>query len=147
MLDDNLCKSDHHDKQEAPRTQANMDMDYDDGHMGGVDDDFEIPGTAGTAQPFFSQNGGEFGHTQANEVEMPIMSEAGALIERFDDGNLVEMPLQVNALNIEYAKTSKNIDVRKLKQVIWSLISSDNNKVKVSKFHQIFPLITKIIYI
>ncbi len=46
----------------------------------------------------------------------------GHLEQRFDGSNLIEAPMQVNVLNIEYAKTSKNIDVRRLKQVIWQLL-------------------------
>ena len=55
----------------------------------------------------------------------------------------IQAPLQVNALNIEYAKTSKNIDVRRLKQVIWSLLCNDSNKVIVNPISQNHTLVPK----
>lgn len=109
----------------------------DDDDIGGINDDFEIPGTAQTEEPFFTQNGGQF--TQGDGIEMnPMMGpdlemmhqeDIGDLANtsRFDGENLVQAPMQVNALNIEYAKTSKNIDVRRLKQVIWSLLSNNES--------------------
>lgn len=48
--------------------------------------------------------------------------------QRFDGTNLIDAPMQVNVLNIEYAKTSKNIDVRRLKQVIWQLLCESHAK-------------------
>ena len=113
-----------------------------------MDDDFEIPCTAQTNGPFFSQHGGEF--IQSQNVENPCMinpddmeminqGETGLPndMSRFDGENLIQVPLQVNALNIDYAKTSKNIDVRRLKQVIWSLLCNISDKVNVS-FNEIF---------
>ena len=109
-----------------------------------MDDDFEIPSTANTNDPFFSQNGGIFmpitqtqdgephmtnndmNHQHPSDFDMVLNSGANMInpmdMQRFDGSNLIEAPLQVNVLNIEYAKTSKNIDVRRLKQVIWQLL-------------------------
>jgi hypothetical protein len=101
--------------------------DDDNGIPMGGDDDFDIHlgGTAATIGPFFSQNGGEFALSQ----QITAMMGSEMPNARFDGDNLVEAPMQVNAINIEYAKTSKNIDVRRLKQVIWSLISVNDDKV------------------
>ncbi len=102
----------------------------DDDDLGGIDDDFEIPGTVQN-EPFFTQGGGEF--VQSQQIEMmqanDDMNAPGDLgnLSRFDGDNLIQAPMQVNALNIEYAKTSKNIDVRRLKQVIWNLLCTNSD--------------------
>ena len=60
------------------------------------------------------------------------LDQMGLNASRFDGENMIQAPMQVNAMNIEYAKTAKNIDVRRLKQVIWSLLCNLNvDKVKV----------------
>lgn len=105
--------------------------DDDDAHLGGMDDDFEIPCTAQTNEPFFSQNGHEFAQSQHVgdiNVESCMKPETFGDFQKLE--SLIQAPLQVNALNIEYAKTSKNIDVRKLKQVIWALLCATDDKVK-----------------
>jgi len=103
--------------------------DDDEPAIGGIDDDFVIPGTAQTAQPFFSQNGGEFGPTgemmHCEPAMMPNTSLNMGDMQPFDGENLVEAPIQINAINLEYAKTAKNIDVRRLKQIIWALLCED----------------------
>lgn len=105
-------------------------VDDDDAHLGGMDDDFEMPCTAQTNEPFFSQNGHEFGPSQNVELgNMDLQAQEMGTLPVFDADNLIQAPLQVNALNIEYAKTSKNIDVRRLKQVIWSLLTETDEKV------------------
>lgn len=140
---ENLLGNDETAARHMSRPAAEQALgDDDDHHIGGIDDDFELPcGTAQTNEPFFSQNGGhEFGHTQGEPLhllenagggDMSMLMEAGDMppMPNFDGDNLVQAPLSVNALNIEYAKTSKNIDVRRLKQVMWSLISANNDKV------------------
>lgn len=123
--------------------EMNIDDD-DDGHLGGIDDNFEIPCTVQTNQPFFSQNGGEFEFQSQQQNDMMLMPPPPPIDEmnltRFDGDNLIQAPLQVNALNIEYAKTSKNIDVRRLKQVIWSLLCNDSNKVIVNPISQNYSI-------
>ncbi len=107
-------------------------LDDDDG-LCGIDDDFEIPGTAQN-EPFFTQGGGEFIQSEQIEMMQPdYMSGPGDLgnMSRFDGDNLIQAPIMVNALNIEYAKTSKNIDVRRLKQIIWNLLCNTGNNDKV----------------
>lgn len=117
------------------------DDDDDPNMMGAIEDNFEIPGTAHTNEPFFSQHGGEF--MQSQQLEHGLLQppmDGGELMPppqmpdgfmRFDDGNLIEAPMQVNAISIEYAKTSKNIDVRRLKQQIWNLLTQNVDKVKI----------------
>ena len=110
--------------------QANV-VDDDDAHLGGIDDDFEMPCTAQTNEPFFSQNGHEFGPSQhMDQMNMELQAQEMGTLPVYDGDNLIQAPLQVNALNIEYSKTSKNIDVRRLKQVIWSLLTESDEKVK-----------------
>lgn len=119
-----------------PSTDHNVSnargLDMDDDDIGGIDDGFDIPCTAQTNEPFFTQNGHtEFTQSQQIEVNGMELMQQGDLgdpanLSRFDGENLIEAPMQVNALNIEYAKTSKNIDVRRLKQVIWSLLTNEN---------------------
>ena len=106
--------------------------DYDDNDHGPADD-FEIPCTAQTNEPFLTQNGAEFTQTQKIDHpvgDLPILHSDINEMGHFDGDNLVEAPLQVNVLNIQYAKTSKNIDVRRLKQTIWGLINNQPDKVR-----------------
>lgn len=143
--DDNIVDlSNENHRHMNKNREAPIEDDDDDGHLGGMDDNFEIPCTALTNEPFYSENGGEFAfQTQfntngdaLNDIDNILMPPPAPncdimnldLMSRFDGENLIQAPLQVNALNIEYAKTSKNIDVRRLKQIIWSLISNNDNK-------------------
>lgn len=117
----------------------NGDGDDDEPAIGGVDDDFVIPNTAETAQPFFSQNGGEFAPTNDGGVvgDAPMLANTSlntADMQPFDGDNLIEAPVQINAINLEYAKTAKNIDVRRLKQIIWALLNDDTTGDKVAIF-------------
>ena len=143
LVGDDLVANRMRQQQQQP-----MNPNDDDDNIGGIDDDFEIPCTAATNEPFFTQHGGEFVmQTQNDQMLMMNMSANGNPDDTlhaqnhfgdglapmpFDGDNLIEAPIQVNALNIEYAKTSKNIDVRRLKQVMWNLISSNNDKVVFS---------------
>jgi len=120
---------------QAVANKENIRHDEDDYEpaIGGIDDDFVIPNTAQTnGEPvFFSQNGGEFNPTNGmdgvggagvgDNMSMLNMGE----MQPFDDNNLVEAPVQINAINLEYAKTAKNIDVRRLKQIIWSMLCDE----------------------
>lgn len=128
----------------------------DDDDLGGIENDFNIPSTAQTNEPFFTQNGGEFNNSQHSHIphDMELMPQDElANMSHFDGGNLIQAPMQVNSLNIEYAKTSKNIDVRRLKQVIWGLLcnSDDNTNDKVNVtvrflvniFHKLANLLDK----
>ena len=105
---------------------------YDDNDHG-LAGDFEIPCSAQTNEPFMTENCAEF--TQSQKIDHPIgdLQEPHSDISEivyFDGENLVEAPLQVNVLNIQYAKTSKSIDVRRLKQTIWKLIDTNVDKVR-----------------
>ncbi len=134
---DDVLSTNNKNKGDERQLARGFGDDDDDAHLGGIDDDFEIPCTAQTNAPFFSQHGGEFVLQSQNvdthvpaDMELMQQDELGINdISRFDGDNLIQAPLQVNALNIEYAKTSKNIDVRRLKQVIWSLLSNNSDKV------------------
>lgn len=115
-----------------PARYGGGDIDDDEPAIGGVDDDFVIPNTAETAQPFFSQNGGEYAPT--NDIggggDAPMLVNTSlntADMQPFDGDNLIEAPVQINAINLEYAKTAKNIDVRRLKQIIWALLNDETN--------------------
>jgi len=136
MNDDDIVGLPNERNRHKPKEPENINFDDDDdGHLGGMDDNFEIASTAQTNAPFYSQNGGEFEiqsqfPNDLDNLMMPPQPSIDALNMRFDGENLIQAPVQVNALNIEYAKTSKNIDVRKLKQIIWSLLNG-NNKVKL----------------
>lgn len=117
--------------------------DYDDDDpMGPLGTNFDIPNTIAPTQEFLTQNGHEFNF----ETQMPnaLMNEDpmsnnlnglnGGHPIVLDGDYLIKAPEQVNALNIEYSKTAKNIDAKKLKHTIWSLIctnSSVNDKVIV----------------
>jgi hypothetical protein len=152
--DDNIVSLSNESHRNNKNRETRCDDDDDDGHLGGIDDNFEIPCTAQTNEPFYSENGGEFaiqtqfnansdGFTDIDNILMPPPATNGDLmnLSRFDGENLIQAPLQVNALNIEYAKTSKNIDVRRLKQIIWTLISNNENKVKLIIYLTIFSQI------
>lgn len=111
----------------------------DDGPMADDDDGFDIPCTAGTdgdQNQFFTEGGNQFDpmsqHQMSADPNSDMMAHSlNALQPRFDGENLIEAPMQVNAINIDYAKTSKNIDVRRLKNVIWSLLNPDSDKENV----------------
>lgn len=112
-------------------------IDHDE-DLAGIENNFNIPTTAQTSEPFFTQNANEFNNFQhiyiQNDKELTPQSEN---IPNFDSENLIQAPLQVNTQNIDYAKTSKNIDVRRLKQVIWRILRNSgdhtNNKVNTQK--------------
>ena len=103
--------------------------DEDDGHVSGID--FEIPYTAETHEPFRTQNGSEFTQTQNlnRQPESQVQPYGEAMMEHFTGDNFVQVPIQVNVLNIQFAKTSKHIDVRRLKKIIWNLLQTINQKV------------------
>lgn len=128
---------------------ADNNDDDDEPAIGGIDhDDFVIPGTAQTAQPFLSQGGGEFGPTNddagavaaetngdehAHDDDPQPMDAAAAADDAFgafDGHNLIEAPVQINAINLEYAKTAKNIDVRRLKHIIWTLLCEESAELE-----------------
>lgn len=140
---------------QALANKENIRHDEDDYEpaIGGIDDDFVIPNTAQTnGEPvFFSQNGGEFNPTNGmdglggagvgDNMSMLNMGE----MQPFDDNNLVEAPVQINAINLEYAKTAKNIDVRRLKQIIWSMLCDETeDKVNIFVWLILFISITHI---
>lgn len=140
---------------QAVANKENIRHDEDDYEpaIGGIDDDFVIPNTAQTnGEPvFFSQNGGEFNPTNGmdgvggagvgDNMSMLNMGE----MQPFDDNNLVEAPVQINAINLEYAKTAKNIDVRRLKQIIWSMLC-DETEDKVNIFVLLISLSLSLYY-
>ncbi len=134
----------HKGPMQVPRRDAVND---DDDNLGGIGDDFEIPCTAQTNEPFYTQTGTDYAGSQSHQIDFnahgmddPMMMPQGDINDeelnklRFDGDNLIQAPMQVNALNIEYAKTSKNIDVRRLKQIIWSLLCADSDKVSFFRF-------------
>lgn len=141
-LIENLLNNDEamgaHNRHDSPRGN-----DMDDGDIGGLNEDFEIEGNVETQEPFFTQGGNEF-NLQSQQVNMDPLGEMELMQQgdldhmalntsRFDGENMIQAPQQVNALNIEYAKTAKNIDVRRLKQVIWGLLCNQNvDKVRVN---------------
>jgi len=145
LLNDEMTNKQKESARLAPNNALMGNDDDDDAHIG---DDFEIPCTGATNDPFFTEHGGEFGAPSQQTDFMMHMNNENDLnhvhMSQPDDPNapqfdLIEAPLQVNALNIEYAKTSKNIDVRRLKAVIWSLLSNENDKVKhISAFIYLF---------
>jgi hypothetical protein len=140
--DDELIKNNKNLASESEKNaQENIGQDDDEHHVAGeIDDDFDIPCTAQTNEPFFTQQGTEFAQTQGVDlavggmaIDDNLQSENGVEEQQaFDGNNLIEAPLNVNPLNIEYSKTSKNINVRQLKHVIWSLLCSNNDKVNDS---------------
>lgn len=120
--------------------------DDDEPAIGGIDDDFVIPNTANTAAPFFSQNGGEFAPGTGDDA-MPMPMNASMIntadMQPFDGDNLIEAPIQINAINLEYAKTAKNIDVRRLKQIIWTLLCQEDED-KVASFSLLFSVLSSL---
>lgn len=124
MKDDEKRSNGNKNTNELDENENGRDnfLNDDDGHIGGIDDDFEIAGATNQNNQFFSTQGGEY--IQSQQIELMGNNNYGL----FDGDNLIEAPMQVNAINIDYAKTSKNIDVRRLKNVIWSLLSNKNDK-------------------
>jgi hypothetical protein len=107
------------EKEEDPASQRTIQGVDDERRMSGFEDEFDIPLTSHTFAPFVSQNGGEYEQSQQVIEEMLVSRNLRGETARFSGENLVAAPLQVNPLDIEYAKTSKNINTKKLKQVIW----------------------------
>ena len=132
----------HKNPIQVPRNHEGLNDDDD--NLGGIGDDFEIPCSAQTNEPFFTQADTDYNpsqqidfmhqnshmHHQLMMMPQSEINEDDLNALRFEGDNLVQAPLQVNALNIEYAKTSKHIDVRRLKQIIWSILCSEHDKVR-----------------
>jgi hypothetical protein len=125
---------DAHDDDEVAYDGLHMSMG---GGEPGEGDSFALPATQQlVTQEFFSQGGAEFEMcTQMPHAELGSVAEAP---EMLDGEFLVKAPEQVNALNIEYAKTAKYIDAKRLKHVLWSLICKLSNSDKVMHFIFIF---------
>ncbi|XP_005891674.2 condensin complex subunit 2 isoform X2 [Bos mutus] len=92
----------------CPGLQA-ADSDYEES-----DDLFEGPG--GTL--------GHSDHPPATTQDSNEASEAHGLdITTYRESNLVAEPQKVNKIEIQYAKTAKKMDMKKLKQSMWSLLT------------------------
>jgi condensin complex subunit 2 len=118
---------------QAPDDNDDFDVGLGDA-AGGMHDDFDM--APGTMQPFFTQNGGEFDLLTQNPSEQQPLGDligSGNTENIVVDGDyLIKAPEQVNPLNIDYAKTAKSIDARRLKYVMWNLICSlSNDKVTI----------------
>ena len=53
---------------------------------------------------------------------------------------MVEVPKMVdkNALQIGYAKTAKKVDMKRIKQVTWSILTQASNEVNIFSFSPSF---------
>ncbi|KAJ8379302.1 hypothetical protein SKAU_G00000800 [Synaphobranchus kaupii] len=80
------------------------DSEDDDGGFGGPEGDFEM-----TSQPF------------AHGV--PPASQDVDGISTYGEDNLVPEPQKVNKIEINYAKTAKKMDMKRLKNTMWSLLT------------------------
>lgn len=90
----------------CPLAQA-ADSDYEESdNFVGPGGDFDL-----TAHPQTTQ---ENGHTP----EGPRLD-----ITTYGDSNLLAEPQKVNKIEIQYAKTAKKMDMKKLKQSMWSLLT------------------------
>lgn len=90
----------------CPGLQA-ADSDYEESdNFVGPGGDFDL-----TAHPQTTQ---ENGHTP----EGPRLD-----ITTYGDSNLLAEPQKVNKIEIQYAKTAKKMDMKKLKQSMWSLLT------------------------
>ncbi|XP_019354508.1 condensin complex subunit 2 isoform X2 [Alligator mississippiensis] len=85
------------------------DDDNDPADFGGQTGDFEL--TANTARGF-SQG------VDANRAD----------ITTYGESNLVAEPKKVNKIEIQYAKTAKKMDMKKLKQTMWDLLTEAKQK-------------------
>uniref|UniRef100_A0A7M4F4L1 Condensin complex subunit 2 n=1 Tax=Crocodylus porosus TaxID=8502 RepID=A0A7M4F4L1_CROPO len=94
----------------CPASQcANSDDDNDPADFGGQIGDFEL--TANIAQGFSQEIDG-------NRAD----------IMTYGESNLVTEPKKVNKIEIQYAKMAKKMDMKKLKQTMWDLLTEAKQK-------------------
>ncbi|XP_066123843.1 condensin complex subunit 2 isoform X1 [Saccopteryx bilineata] len=59
----------------------------------------------------------------------------GADITHYGESNLVAEPQKVNKIEIHYAKTAKKMDMKKLKQSMWSLLTDFSTQMDAEAHH------------
>ncbi|XP_037022218.2 condensin complex subunit 2 isoform X1 [Artibeus jamaicensis] len=59
----------------------------------------------------------------------------GSDITQYGESNLVAEPKKVNKIEIHYAKTAKKMDMKKLKQSMWSLLTDSSTQVDTKAKH------------
>uniref|UniRef100_A0A8C6ZLS7 Condensin complex subunit 2 n=1 Tax=Nothoprocta perdicaria TaxID=30464 RepID=A0A8C6ZLS7_NOTPE len=89
---------------------ADSDDDNDPADFGGQPGEFNL--TAHPANQDAEQNGGE----------------GGVDITTYGELNLVAEPQKVNKIAIQYAKTAKKMDMKRLKQNMWDLLTDGQKK-------------------
>lgn len=127
LIDDNVQQQQQQFNEENRQNNRYEDDGLDLGDHGPIDDDnFDIPPTADIQNnDFFTQGGGEF-----NLATQQDNFQANTQNQNIDEDYLIQAPEQVNAIHLEYAKTAKFIDAKKLKSALWSLICRhSSNKV------------------
>ncbi|XP_004844420.1 condensin complex subunit 2 isoform X2 [Heterocephalus glaber] len=67
-------------------------------------------------------------HTLRTVQENGDAPEGRADITTYGESNLVAEPQKVNKIEIHYAKTAKKMDMKKLKQSMWSLLTESSRK-------------------
>ncbi|MGH0176156.1 UNVERIFIED_CONTAM: hypothetical protein FKN15_072134 [Acipenser sinensis] len=96
----------------CPGVQMGDSDDDDDDHSGfrGPDGMFEMTG-----------------HPSAGESGLPG-SASGQDITSYGEDNLVAEPQKVNKIELNYAKTAKKMDMRRLKRSMWCLLTDREDK-------------------
>ena len=74
-----------------------------------------------------------------------IVGEAGGLYDEDDneDGDFVDAPRRVEKIEVNYARTSKQVNVRALKQTLWSNLEESKSCDEEHSFNEIlrdFPI-------
>lgn len=108
-------------------------MHNDDGVEGGLPDfgaDFagDFGGDAGHSDSDDDDSPGESGGFQLN-----LGQQEGDTAMGFDDMEMIAEPTKVEKLDIKYSKFAKKVDVKKLKESMWSNIQSSSSTPKPKK--------------
>ncbi|XP_058390523.1 condensin complex subunit 2 isoform X1 [Diceros bicornis minor] len=75
-------------------------------------------------------------HSPKTTQENGDLPEAQGLdITTYGESNLVAEPQKVNKIEIQYAKTAKKMDMKKLKQSMWSLLAASSKQADAEANH------------
>ncbi|XP_006203924.2 condensin complex subunit 2 isoform X3 [Vicugna pacos] len=107
----------------CPGLQA-ADSDYEES------DDLFV-GPVGTSD--LTPHSGQPPTTTQDNSDMPQVQ--GLDITTYGESNLVAEPQKVNKIEIQYAKTAKKMDMKKLKQSMWSLLTETPKQVGAEANH------------
>ncbi|KAJ8317223.1 hypothetical protein KUTeg_005127 [Tegillarca granosa] len=121
-IDDNIDNYDY-DNRNDRENFCPQDMEGDDN-----DDD-----TGGNFDFNFTDDGSVFSQSQDSECSQRMTFDQTQLDGTLLTGDrLIAQPHKVAKIDIEYARTAKKMDVKKLKSTIWNILTHDEEKDKMN---------------